>query len=65
MKELIAIAGWILGVQGALGVAGRVFDDEAWGVLQNWWHVPTPLYVVLFLAGTGVAFYGEAARKRE
>ncbi|MET7363954.1 hypothetical protein ABZS76_36690 [Streptomyces sp. NPDC005562] len=65
MREIIAIVGWVTGIQGALGVAGRVVGDEPWGMLHNWWDVPTPLYVVLFLAGTGLAFYAEDAKRRQ
>ncbi|ATL29573.1 hypothetical protein [Streptomyces formicae] len=65
MKEIVAIIGWVVGVQGGLGVAGRVFGDGPWGMLHKWWDVPTPLYVVLFVAGVAVAVYAEISKKRK
>ncbi|QEU92657.1 hypothetical protein CP970_18655 [Streptomyces kanamyceticus] len=65
MKEIIAVVGWVVGVQGGLGVGGRVFGDEPWGLLHKWWDVPTPLYVVLFVGGVSVAVYAEVAKKRK
>lgn len=65
MKEIIAIVGWVVGIQGALGVAGRTFGDEPWGMLKKWWDVPTPLYAALIAVGVVLAVYGETAKKRQ
>ncbi|WP_306336064.1 hypothetical protein [Streptomyces sp. KL118A] len=64
MKEIIGIVGWVVGIQGALGIVGRMFGDEPWGALKIWWDVPTPLYAVLAVVGAVLAAYGEAAKKR-
>lgn len=64
MKELIAIVGWFVGIQGVLGVAGRTFGDGPWGLLQQWWDVPTAGYVLLAVVGAGLAVYGETAKVR-
>ncbi|MEV0126336.1 hypothetical protein AB0I16_33130 [Streptomyces sp. NPDC050703] len=64
MREIIAIVGWVVGIQGALGTAGRLFGDGPWGLLHQWWDIPTPLYVALFVAGAALAVYGETGKKR-
>ncbi|MEV0257598.1 hypothetical protein AB0H82_25490 [Streptomyces sp. NPDC050732] len=64
MREIIAIVGWVVGIQGGLGVAGRMFGDGPWGMLHKWWDVPTPLYAVLFVVGAGLALYGETSKQR-
>ncbi|MBM7172183.1 hypothetical protein JQK87_28065 [Streptomyces sp. G44] len=63
-KEIIAIVGWVMGIQGGLGAAGRLFGDGPWGLLHKWWDVPTPLYVALFAVGAVLAVYGELGKKR-
>ncbi|MEE1751884.1 hypothetical protein [Streptomyces sp. SP18CS02] len=64
MKEIVAVIGWIVGVQGALGAAGRTWGDGPWGLLDKWWDIPTAGYVVIMLAGAALAVYGEAAKQR-
>ncbi|MFD9068594.1 hypothetical protein [Streptomyces lasiicapitis] len=64
MREIIAIIGWIVGVQGALGLAGRLFGDDPWGLVQKWWDVPPAGYVVLLVVGAGLVFYGEQGKAR-
>ncbi|MEU6122273.1 hypothetical protein [Streptomyces sp. NPDC047123] len=64
MKEIIGIVGWVLGIQGALGAVGQTFGDEPWGMMKNWWDVPTPGYLALAAAGAALAFYGESAKRR-
>ncbi|MCH0541372.1 hypothetical protein I3F58_17755 [Streptomyces sp. MUM 203J] len=64
MKELIAVVGWFVGVQGLLGLAGRVFGEGPWGLLQKRWEVPTAGYAVLTVVGAGLAVYGERAKLR-
>ncbi|MEV0529481.1 hypothetical protein AB0I66_39290 [Streptomyces sp. NPDC050439] len=64
MKEIIAIVGWVVGIQGALGAAGRLFGDEPWGLFHKWWDVPTPAYLALAVAGAALAVWGETAKKR-
>ncbi|MFE5485144.1 hypothetical protein [Streptomyces sp. NPDC056527] len=63
-NEVIAVIGWITLVQGALGAGGQIFGDNAWGLLQKWWDIPTAGYVVLALAGMALALWGESAKKR-
>ncbi|MEU0374843.1 hypothetical protein ABZ070_32495 [Streptomyces sp. NPDC006283] len=64
MKEIVAVIGWVTGIQGVLGVAGRTFGDGPWGMLRKWWEIPTAGYVVLAVAGLALAVYGETAKKR-
>ncbi|OII68211.1 MULTISPECIES: hypothetical protein [unclassified Streptomyces] len=64
MRELVTLAGWFVGVQGVLGIAGRYFGDRPWGVLHRWWDLPTPAYAVLALVGAALAVYGESAKAR-
>lgn len=64
MKVIAAVIGWIVGVQGALGVAGRVFSDEPWGVMRHWWDVPTGAYAALALLGGVLALWGETGHRK-
>ncbi|WP_371527891.1 hypothetical protein OG302_19140 [Streptomyces sp. NBC_01283] len=64
MKEIISIVGWVVGIQGALGAAGRIFGGESWGLLHKWWDIPTPGYLALFVVGTALAVWGESSKKR-
>ncbi|MFD0551216.1 hypothetical protein ACFQ0X_19970 [Streptomyces rectiviolaceus] len=64
MKEIISIVGWVVGIQGALGVAGRTFGDEPWGLFQKWWDIPTPGYLALAIIGAALAIWGENGKKR-
>ncbi|GGT30959.1 hypothetical protein [Streptomyces purpureus] len=63
-NELIAIIGWVLGVQGGLGAGGRIFGDGPWGLLHKWWDIPTPGYIALAVLGIALALYGETTKKR-
>lgn len=64
MKQIIAIVGWVVGIQGALGFAGRHFGDEPWGLFKQWWDIPTAGYLALLLVGAALAFWGESGKKR-
>ncbi|MCX4818541.1 hypothetical protein OG883_01180 [Streptomyces sp. NBC_01142] len=64
MKEIVAVIGSIVGIQGVLGFVGRTYSDQDWGLLQIWFHPPTPLYIALAVVGGAMALWGEAARKR-
>ncbi|MEV6401092.1 hypothetical protein AB0M39_41025 [Streptomyces sp. NPDC051907] len=64
MKEIIAIIGWVVGIQGALGVAGRNFGDGPWGLLHKWWEIPTGGYIALAVVGLAMAVWGERTKKR-
>lgn len=64
MKEIISIIGWVVGVQGGLGLAGRLFGENPWGLIHKWWDVPTAGYAVLLAVGAALAFYGEQGRTR-
>ncbi|OEJ94980.1 hypothetical protein [Streptomyces thermolilacinus] len=63
MRELVGLLGWFMGAQGVLGIAGRVYRGEPWGVLQQWWDLPTPVYVALAVAGAALALYGETGKR--
>ncbi|MFG3495593.1 hypothetical protein [Streptomyces sp. NPDC047928] len=65
MREIVAVAGWFTGVQGLLGIAGRMFGDGPWGLLPRWWDVPTAGYAVIAVAGAALAVYGETAKARK
>ncbi|MDJ0465601.1 hypothetical protein [Streptomyces sp. H27-C3] len=64
MKETVAIIGWVVGIQGALGVLGRTFGDNPWGLLQQWWEIPTAGYAALAIAGAALAAWGEGGRRK-
>ncbi|QGV79213.1 hypothetical protein [Streptomyces ficellus] len=64
MKEIVAVIGWVAGIQGVLGVAGRIFGDGPWGLLHKWWEIPTAGYAVIAVAGAVLAVYGETAKTR-
>ncbi|WP_236242766.1 hypothetical protein [Streptomyces sp. CC228A] len=64
MRELVALVGWLVGIQGVLGIAGRAFGDHPWGLLHRWWDIPTPGYAVLALVGAALAVYRETAKAR-
>ncbi|MEV8625712.1 hypothetical protein [Streptomyces sp. NPDC051079] len=63
-NEALAVIGWIALVQGGLGAGGRLFGDGPWGLLQKWWDIPTPAYLVLFALGAALASYGENAKRK-
>ncbi|WP_434594509.1 hypothetical protein [Streptomyces sp. A5-4] len=64
MKETVAIIGWVVGIQGALGVLGRTFGDGPWGLLHRWWEIPTAGYAALAVVGAVLAVWGEAGRRK-
>ncbi|MET9799150.1 hypothetical protein [Streptomyces sp. NPDC006368] len=64
MREIVAVIGWVTGIQGALGVAGRAFGDGPWGLLHKWWEIPTAGYAVIAVLGAVLAVYGETAKIR-
>ncbi|WP_190137308.1 hypothetical protein [Streptomyces longispororuber] len=59
MKDITAIVGWVVGIQGALGLLGKLFTGESWGLIHKWWDVPTAGYAVLLVLGAALAFLGE------
>lgn len=67
MRETTAIIGWVVGIQGLLGVIGREFTDAGrpWGLISKWWEVPTGGYVALAVVGAVLAVYGESTRRRK
>ncbi|MGR8009060.1 hypothetical protein [Streptomyces hypolithicus] len=64
MKEVVALIGWVVGIQGALGVIGSIVGDGPWGLLQKWWDIPTAGYLVLAVVGAALAVWGESARRK-
>ncbi|WFB08072.1 hypothetical protein LRS74_14180 [Streptomyces sp. LX-29] len=63
MRELMGIVGIVVAVQGMLGFCGLTFDDEAWGVLHNWFDLPAGAYAGIALAGLVLAVWGEGTRR--
>ncbi|MGA4840342.1 hypothetical protein [Streptomyces sp. G45] len=63
MKEITAVIGWVVGIQGALGLAGRLSGNDPWGLLQKWWDIPTAGYAALLVLGFVLAVYGEKGKK--
>ncbi|WP_282797799.1 hypothetical protein [Streptomyces sp. CC224B] len=59
MKEITAVVGWVVGIQGALGLLGKLFGGNSWGLVHKWWDVPTAGYAVLLVLGAALAFLGE------
>ncbi|MCZ0971314.1 hypothetical protein O1L55_07070 [Streptomyces albulus] len=53
-----AIIGFIVMVQGGLGLAGLFFADGPWGVLRHWVELPWPAYGALFVAGAALMVWG-------
>ncbi|MEI5102308.1 hypothetical protein RB200_32180 [Streptomyces sp. PmtG] len=64
MREIVAIVGWVVGIQGALGLAGNLFGNGSWGLIHKWWDVPTAGYAVLLVLGVALAAYGERSKVR-
>ncbi|MBB5937991.1 hypothetical protein [Streptomyces zagrosensis] len=62
MRELVGIAGIVIAIQGALGVCGRIVGEKPWGLLQQWFDIPTPGYVGIAVVGLVLALWGESAR---
>ncbi|MEU3598660.1 hypothetical protein ABZ714_08000 [Streptomyces sp. NPDC006798] len=63
-NEALAIAGWIIGVQGALGAGGHLWGEEPWGLIHRYQELSLPAYVVLLLVGAALAGVGESGKKR-
>ncbi|WP_411128512.1 hypothetical protein [Streptomyces sp. x-19] len=60
-----AIIGFIVMVQGALGLFGLLFFDGPWGVLRHVVDLPWPAYAGVFAAGAALMVWGEPDRKRK
>ncbi|GAA4906393.1 hypothetical protein ACFPM3_26075 [Streptomyces coeruleoprunus] len=65
MKQIVALIGWVVGVQGTLGVAGRIFGEKPWSAFHRWVDIPTAGYAVIALVGAAIAVYGETAKVKE
>ncbi|MFI5807854.1 hypothetical protein [Streptomyces sp. NPDC051561] len=63
-NECVAVVGWILGIEGALGLIGIKWLDGDLGLIHLLFTPDTWVYVVLVVIGVGVAVGHEAARKR-
>ncbi|MDG4858975.1 hypothetical protein P8605_12555 [Streptomyces sp. T-3] len=64
LREVLAIIGWVAGIQGALGAVGRLTTGNDWGMLHRWFDPPIALYVVLAVLGFALAAYTERDRQR-
>lgn len=62
MREIVGVAGILVAIQGALGICGRIFSEKPWGVLQQWFDIPTPGYVAIAVVGLACAVWGETGR---
>ncbi|MEU5163083.1 hypothetical protein AB0G74_26230 [Streptomyces sp. NPDC020875] len=63
-KDVLTVAGWIIGIEGALGTFGLVRGEEPWGFLDVFWELPVGAYVALLVLGAVTAGAGELVRKR-
>ncbi|MCX5205033.1 hypothetical protein OG897_26695 [Streptomyces sp. NBC_00237] len=63
-NELLAIIGWVVGIQGVLGFAGRTWSDGDWGLLHLWFTPPTALYIAMAILGLSLGIAGDLARKK-
>ncbi|WP_433546285.1 hypothetical protein ACQPZG_15105 [Streptomyces sp. CA-294286] len=63
-SEIVAVMGWIIGIQGVLGFSGRTWGDRDWGLLHLWFSPPTAVYLAMALVGAALAYWGETAKKR-
>ncbi|CAM5248600.1 hypothetical protein GCM10010329_08520 [Streptomyces spiroverticillatus] len=64
-NELLAIIGWVIGIQGALGFIGRTWSDGDWGLLHLWFTPPTALYIVMAIVGLTLGIAVDVARKKQ
>ncbi|MGW0564217.1 hypothetical protein ACWDZ4_27335 [Streptomyces sp. NPDC003016] len=64
MRGITEAAGWIIGIQGALGVVGSVLGDNPWGLSPQWWGIPAGGCIALAVAAAVLAPWGGAARKK-
>ncbi|WEV26162.1 hypothetical protein OYE22_13845 [Streptomyces sp. 71268] len=62
MREIVGIVGIVVAIQGTLGVVGRVVGEKPWGVLQQWFDIPSGGYVALVVVGLVLAAWGESGR---
>jgi hypothetical protein len=63
-SEIVALIGWVVGIQGVLGFAGRTWGSGDWGLLHLWFAPHVAVYVAMALVGAALALWGETARKR-
>lgn len=63
-NEVLAIAGWIIGIQGALGAGGHLWGEQPWGLIHQYRELSLPVYVALLVVGAAMAGVGELAGKR-
>ncbi len=64
-NELLAIIGWVVGIQGALGFIGRTWFDGDWGLLHLWFTPPSALYLAMALVGIPLGVAADLARKKQ
>ncbi|MFD5554938.1 MULTISPECIES: hypothetical protein [unclassified Streptomyces] len=65
MKEILAIVGWVVGIQGGLGLFGPVFGDQPMGLLHLWFDLPAAVYAVLLVGGLALGVWADVSRKRD
>ncbi|MFB7635460.1 hypothetical protein ACFC0M_31535 [Streptomyces sp. NPDC056149] len=59
------IIGFIVMLQGGLGLVGRLFFDGPWGVLHHFVDLPTPAYAGIFAVGVALLGWEEWDRNRK
>lgn len=65
MKEICAWVGWIVGIQGGLGLMGPVWGDGPQGLVALWFDPPAAVYVALLVGGLALGIWADGSRKRD
>ncbi|RFU82826.1 hypothetical protein DY218_30895 [Streptomyces triticagri] len=63
MKQIIGILGWIIGIQGALGLIGRLTTGNDWGMLRAWFEPHPFVYAAMVVVGFLLALPDERRRR--
>ncbi|MEV8528029.1 MULTISPECIES: hypothetical protein [unclassified Streptomyces] len=63
-KQVVGPLGWVVGIQGALGLAGGLFGDGPWGFLHKLADVPPVGYLALLVLGAVPAVWAETGKKQ-
>ncbi|MCX4664537.1 hypothetical protein [Streptomyces uncialis] len=65
MKEICAWTGWIVGIQGGLGLLGPVWGDGPQGLLHHWFDLSPAAYAVILVGGLALGIWADISRKRD